>query len=192
MHAHFTGTGTRQLQEPAKKAIEDLFTRSFRVTERYNFDDATSAAPRRHENCLCNRDMTKPDCTSTLSRCVLIAACSSSAQQAGQADPQQTPKAQQCQPGCGSCRRFQEARRRVRQIAREGCGGHSCRPPRKVEARRNQRGGKERWPKGTRGTACRKARRHLYARDAGQFSTAAQTAADQGARRCRQQGDHQR
>jgi len=29
MHAHFTGTGTRQLHEPAKKAIEDLFTRSF-------------------------------------------------------------------------------------------------------------------------------------------------------------------
>ena len=29
MHPHFTGTGTRQLQEPAKKAIEELFTRSF-------------------------------------------------------------------------------------------------------------------------------------------------------------------
>ncbi len=29
MHPHFTGTGTRQLQEPARKAIEDLFTRSF-------------------------------------------------------------------------------------------------------------------------------------------------------------------
>jgi hypothetical protein len=29
MHPHITGTGTRQLQEPAKKAIEDLFTRSF-------------------------------------------------------------------------------------------------------------------------------------------------------------------
>ena len=29
MHAHFTGTGTRQLQESAKKAIEELFTRSF-------------------------------------------------------------------------------------------------------------------------------------------------------------------
>ncbi len=29
MHPHFTGTGTRTLQEPAKKAIEDLFNRSF-------------------------------------------------------------------------------------------------------------------------------------------------------------------
>lgn len=29
MHTHFTGTGTRQLREPAKKAIEELFTRSF-------------------------------------------------------------------------------------------------------------------------------------------------------------------
>jgi hypothetical protein len=29
MHPHFTGTGTRQLQESAKKAIEALFTRSF-------------------------------------------------------------------------------------------------------------------------------------------------------------------
>ena len=29
MHPHFTGTGTRQLEEPAKKAIEDLFRRSF-------------------------------------------------------------------------------------------------------------------------------------------------------------------
>jgi hypothetical protein len=30
MHRHFTGTGTRTLHEPAKKAIEDLFHRSFR------------------------------------------------------------------------------------------------------------------------------------------------------------------
>jgi hypothetical protein len=29
MHPHFTGTGTRTLQEPARKAIEDLFSRSF-------------------------------------------------------------------------------------------------------------------------------------------------------------------
>ena len=29
-HPHFTGTGTRSLQEPSKKAIEELFTRSFR------------------------------------------------------------------------------------------------------------------------------------------------------------------
>jgi hypothetical protein len=29
MHPHFTGTGTRQLQDPAKRAIEQLFTRSF-------------------------------------------------------------------------------------------------------------------------------------------------------------------
>jgi len=29
MHPHVTGTGTRTLQEPAKKAIEELFTRSF-------------------------------------------------------------------------------------------------------------------------------------------------------------------
>ena len=29
MQPHFTDTGTRELQEPAKKAIEDLFTRSF-------------------------------------------------------------------------------------------------------------------------------------------------------------------
>ena len=28
-HPHFTGTGTRTLQERAKKAIDDLFTRSF-------------------------------------------------------------------------------------------------------------------------------------------------------------------
>ncbi len=28
-HPHFTGTGTRQLQENAKQAIEDLFTNSF-------------------------------------------------------------------------------------------------------------------------------------------------------------------
>jgi hypothetical protein len=29
MHPHFTGTGTRTLQEPAKRAIADLFKRSF-------------------------------------------------------------------------------------------------------------------------------------------------------------------
>ena len=29
-HPHFTGTGTRTLKEHSKKAIEDLFTRSFR------------------------------------------------------------------------------------------------------------------------------------------------------------------
>jgi hypothetical protein len=30
MHPHFTGTGTRTLQEPARKAVDDLFARSFR------------------------------------------------------------------------------------------------------------------------------------------------------------------
>jgi hypothetical protein len=30
MHTHFTGTGTRTLLEPAKKAIADLFARSFK------------------------------------------------------------------------------------------------------------------------------------------------------------------
>ena len=37
-HSHFTGTGTRHIQENARRAIEDLMTKSF---------EATSSGPRR-------------------------------------------------------------------------------------------------------------------------------------------------
>ena len=37
-HAHFTGTGTRHIQENARRAIEDLMTKSF---------ESTSSGPRR-------------------------------------------------------------------------------------------------------------------------------------------------
>ena len=37
-HSHFTGTGTRHIQENARRAIEDLMTKSF---------ESTSSGPRR-------------------------------------------------------------------------------------------------------------------------------------------------
>ena len=63
----------------------------------------------------------------------LIAACSSSAQQAGRADPQQTPKASNVNPDAGLVADFKKRVDEYVKLREKAVAADSCRPPGKVK-----------------------------------------------------------